>query len=101
MNEFVRDGHRDFTVNYVQNKDSNGNVERCIKGLEYVLLKFVCEQRNMSFFHVSSPEGFEMEVDWANKLIGVMTTKEAYITSGGWEKNICLYHILIPQIPTT
>jgi len=41
----------------------------------------------MSFVHVPSPEGFEMELDLINKLIGSMITKETYIALGGLGKN--------------
>jgi hypothetical protein len=84
MEAAVRNGHSNFSTNYLQYKDSNGNIVRYITGLEYSLLKVVLQQMNMSFVHVPTPKGFEIEEgsEVANLDSG-MLGKELYIALGG------------------
>ena len=88
MKAVVRDGHSDFTTKYVQYKNSTGSFLRIIKGLEYDLLKIVLQQRNMTFAHVTTPEGFETEKGIVNNLSTDMFTKKAYIALGNVGNNI-------------
>jgi len=46
-------------------------------------------------------QSFEMEVKSINNIICAMFSKKPFLALGGLGKNICLYHILIPQISTT
>jgi len=82
MKAVVRDGHWHFTTKYVYYNDSNGNVVMYIAGLEYSLLTVVLQQMNMSFFHVPTPEGFELGGGSVGNLIRAMFAKEAYIVLG-------------------
>jgi hypothetical protein len=82
MKAFVRDIHSDFTTKYVHYNDSNGNVVSYIEGLEYDLLKVVCEQMNMTFYQVITPNVFEQEKVFVNDFIFAMLAKEASIVLG-------------------
>jgi hypothetical protein len=79
MKAFVKDTPWDFNTKHVQYNDSNGNVVSFIEGLKYDLLKVVCEQMNMTSFHVLTPKGFEMENVFVNDFIFAMLAKEASI----------------------
>jgi len=82
MKAVVRDTHWYLTTKYVYYNDSNGKVLKHVAGLEYDLLRVVLQQMNMSFVHVPTPEGFEMEEGLVDNLIGAMFEKEAYIALG-------------------
>jgi len=83
MKAVVRDDHWYFTTNYVYLNDSNHNVVRYIEGLECKLLRIVCEQMNMTFIHVPTPEGFEMEHgSLTANLLKNMFRKKIYIALG-------------------
>jgi hypothetical protein len=57
----VRDGHWSFTTIYVYYKDSNGRNLLYIGDWEMDLLRIVLQQMNMTFEHVHTPKGFEIE----------------------------------------
>jgi len=82
MKAVVRDTHWYLTTKYVYYNDSNGNVLKYVAGLEYDLLRVVLQQMNMSFVHVPTPEGFEMEKGSVNNLSRAMFEKEVYIALG-------------------
>jgi hypothetical protein len=82
MKAAVRNGNWSITTKYVHNNDSNGNVVSYIQGLEYDLLKVVCEQMNMTFYHVPTPESFERARFYVNDLNVAMLAKGAYIALG-------------------
>jgi hypothetical protein len=83
MKAVVRNGRWDLTTNYVQYRDSNGNVVSYIRGLEFDLLKIVWQQMNMTFEHVPTPEGFEKEEgSLLTNLIEGMLGKKIYIALG-------------------
>jgi hypothetical protein len=73
MKAVVRDSHWYFTTNYVYYRGSNSNIVRYVEGLEYDLLRVVLQQMNMTFVHVPSPEGFEMEDEFliSNLVMGM------------------------------
>jgi len=75
----VRKDRWSFSTNYVENKVSYGSIVRYREGLEYDSLLIICEHINMSFVHVPSPEGLEIEGDSLNKISGSMFKKETYI----------------------
>jgi hypothetical protein len=66
MKSELRDGNWRFTTKYVQDKVSNGNFVRYIEGLEYVFLNIDLKQMNMTFVHVPTPEGFEIQEGLVN-----------------------------------
>jgi hypothetical protein len=88
MKAVVRNAHWNFTTKYVHYNDSNGNVVNYIEGLEYDLLNVVCEQMNMTFVHVPTPEGFENEERSVNNVIFAMLEKKAYIALGSLLSNL-------------
>jgi hypothetical protein len=53
-----------------------------VSGIECYLLKLVFEQMNMTFIHVPTPEGFEIEKGLTDNLIRAMLSKETYIALG-------------------
>jgi hypothetical protein len=83
MKAVVRDGHWKFTAEYVNHTDSNGSVVRYIEGLEMDLLRVVLQQMNMTFLHVPTPKGFEMDNESriSDFFIGTLI-KEIYIALG-------------------
>jgi hypothetical protein len=79
----VRDGHWYFTTKYINYKDSNGNDLKYIDGLEMDLLRVVLQQMNMTFVHVPTPNGFEMDDgSLISNLVMSMIGKEVYIALG-------------------
>jgi hypothetical protein len=82
MKAVIRDGNWHFTAIYVHDKDSNGNFVSHIEGLEYDLLNVVLKQMNMTFVHVPTPAGFEMQEGSVNNVIKSMIAKEIYIALG-------------------
>jgi hypothetical protein len=84
MKAFVIDSHSHFTTYYDEPNVYNSSAGKYIRGLEWDLFKFVCEQMNMKFARV---EGFEKEVDWVNVLIGAMITKKADIAFESLARN--------------
>jgi len=54
--------------------------------LEMDLLRIILKQMNMTFVHVPTPEGFEIEDGSVNNLISAMIVKEAYRALGGIKK---------------
>ena len=91
MKAVVRDSHWWFTTKYVYYNDSNGNGRKYIKGLEYDLLRVVWKQINMTFVHVPTPKGFEIEDGSlrTNLIIG-MLEKEIYIALGNVGTNFLI-----------
>jgi hypothetical protein len=59
MKAVIRDSQNNFTTQYVNYKDTNGNVVLKIVGLEMDLLTVVLQQMNMTFFPVFTTKGFE------------------------------------------
>jgi hypothetical protein len=59
MQAYVIEDHWDLIKNYVHNNDSNRNGGMYKKSLEYELLRVVLQEMNMTYVHVSTPEGFE------------------------------------------
>ena len=82
MKAIVRDAHRYFTTNYVNRTDSNGSFVREVVGLEMNLLRVVLQQMNMTFVHVPTPKGFEVEIRSVDNLIKAFIAKDAYIALG-------------------
>ena len=52
MKVVVRDHFWNFTMNYVRYKNFNAKFVGHVEGLEYDLLKIVCEQINIKFVYV-------------------------------------------------
>ena len=88
MKAVVRDAHGLALTYYVKGKDSN---DSDIKGLEMDLLRIILQEMNMTFVHVPTPEGFELEKGSVNNLVTAMIAKEAYIALGGVIKNFSFY----------
>ena len=88
MKAVVRDGHGFLTTCYTNGKVSSGSD---IKGLEMDLLKIILQQMNMTFVHVPTSEGFEIEKQSVNNLVTAMFAKEAYIALGRIGINILCY----------
>jgi hypothetical protein len=82
MEAVVRDGRWEFTTYYVNVTDSSGSVVTNVIGFEFDLLKLVLKQINMTFIHVPTPDGFEIEKGSTDNLIRSMLVKESYIALG-------------------
>jgi hypothetical protein len=82
MKAVVRDGNWNYTTNYVNLTDSNGRFVTDISGMEMDLLKLVLKQMNMTFIHVPTPEGFEIEKGLSDNLTRSMVAKESYLALG-------------------
>jgi hypothetical protein len=89
MKVVARNGYGFVTTYYLNDHVSS---ESDIKGLEIDLLRIILKQINMTFVHVPTPEGFELENGSVNNLISAMISKEAYIAVGGVKKNFCITH---------
>jgi len=89
MKAAVRDGYGFLETYYIKDKVSS---ESDIKGLEMDLLRIILKQMNMTFVHVPTPEGFEIENGSVNNLVNAMIAKEAYIALGGVKKKIYITH---------
>ena len=88
MRAVVRDGRVYVGTYYVNDTDSNGII---IKGLEMDLLRIILQQMNMTFVHVPTPQGFEIEEGSVNNLVNAMIAKEAYIALGSVTSSFLLY----------
>jgi hypothetical protein len=88
MKAVVRDGYG-FIETYYLNE--NVSSENDIKGLEMNLLKIILKQMNMTFVHVPTPEGFELEDALINNLVSAMVARKAYIALGGVKIKITYY----------
>ena len=93
MRAVVRNGYLIFTTFYFTQQDSNGDTLPEVHGIEFNLLKIVLKQMNMTFIHVPTPEGFEIEKGLTANLISTMLAKEAYIALGDMGT-----HYLIGQV---
>ena len=82
MKAVVRDSGSFYTTYYGKDTDSNGSVVTAVYGYEMDLLMTVLKQINMTFFHVPTPEDFEIEKGLTDNLITAMITKETYIALG-------------------
>jgi len=82
MKAIVRDGQEEFTTKFTNRTYSNGTVVSYIAGLEMTLFRVVLRQMNMTFVHVPTPEGFELEKGEVRNLISSMFQKESYIVVG-------------------
>jgi len=82
MKAVVRDAHWLLTTKYNNYPDSNGSVVTEVSGVEMDLLKLVLKQMNMTFIHVATPEGFEIEKELTDNLITAMVAKESYVALG-------------------
>jgi hypothetical protein len=60
MKAVVTDIRGIFTKYYENGTDSNGNVVTKVSGFEMELLTMDLKEMNMTFFHVPTPEGFEI-----------------------------------------
>jgi hypothetical protein len=94
MKAVVRDAGWDFTISYFK---LYNNVWKPM-GLEFLLLKIIYEQMNMTFVHVPTPDGFQSdgEIDSTN-LVSGMLGKEIYIALG----NIGTYYMTNNIIEST
>jgi hypothetical protein len=88
MKAVVRDGKNVFTTCYLNGNVSSGSD---VKGLEMGLLRIILQQMNMTFVHVPTPEGFELEKQSVNNLVTAMFAKEAYIALGRVGINVLFY----------
>jgi hypothetical protein len=71
MKGFVRDGHWNFSTEYLNVSLSNRRVvEGYIRGLDCDLLKVVLKQMNMTLFHVPTPKGLKKTSFLVNGLLG-------------------------------
>jgi len=59
--------------------------------LEMDLLRIILKQMNMTFVHVPTPEGFEIENGSVNNLVNATIAKETYIALGGVTNNFLYY----------
>jgi hypothetical protein len=78
MQAVVRDCTWEFTTNYYNYTDSNTSVGWEIVGLEFQLFMIVLKEINMTFVHVPTPVGFEIDEEQTNKLSNALFEKEAY-----------------------
>ena len=78
----VRNANWYITTYYLTQLDSNGSAVRKVYGLEMNLLKLVLKQMKMTFIHVSTPEGFDIDRGLTRNLTQAMLKKEAYIALG-------------------
>jgi hypothetical protein len=97
MTAVVRDAEWEFTTDFVNYTDSNGNVVTEIYGTESFLLKFVLEQMNMTIKYVPTPKGFEIEEGLTDNLTIAMYKKEAYIALGA----VGTYYLNDPYLDST
>ena len=82
MKAVVRDCYGHFTALYVKHTCSNGSVVTYVQGLEMDLLRVVLQQMNMTFIHVPTPEGFEVEKGLISNLVMSMFEKNASMALG-------------------
>jgi hypothetical protein len=87
MKAVVRNAYGYSTTVYVNHTYSNGSVVTYKKGLEIKLLTVVLQQMNMTFFHVPTPEGLELEHVLFPNLVRSMIVKNASIALGDLGKN--------------
>jgi hypothetical protein len=87
MKAFVEDSGSMFTTLLFYQNDSNGNVVRHIDGLEMQLLQIILQQMNMTFVHVATVNGVEMEKITVTNLLRAMYSKEVYIFLGSTLKH--------------
>ena len=71
-----------YTTYYYKNTDSNGSDFTKIFGFEIDLLTMVLKQMNMTFVHVPTQEGFEIEGGLTDNLIRAVIAKEVFIALG-------------------
>jgi len=82
MKTVVRNGRSHFTTVYLNHTYTNGTVYLYFKGPEIDLFMIVLQQMNMTFVHVPTPEGFEIEHGSFINLISPMKEKKVYIAFG-------------------
>ena len=82
MKAVVRDAYWYFTTYYTTDRYQNGSVASKVFGMGLNLLMFVLKRLNMTFIHVPTPEGFEIENGLTDNLIRAMIAKEGYIALG-------------------
>jgi len=82
MKAVVRDSEWLLTTYYENYTNSNGSVVRFVQGLETDLLMIVLKQMNMTFVHVPTPEGFEIEEGLTDNLIRAMIARDTFIALG-------------------
>ena len=83
MKAVVRNSYWYFTTDFVTYLDSNGSFVTESGGMEFKLLMLILKHMNMTFIHVPTPEGFEMEVGLTRNLISAMIAKKIYVALGG------------------
>jgi hypothetical protein len=74
----------------VESNYSNGIVGRIILGFQTDLVKVVVQRMNMTFLHVTSPDGSKEGEISQNNLIRAMIAKEAYIAVGHFRTDLFL-----------
>jgi hypothetical protein len=84
MKAFVRESQWYITTGYVYTDFNLKNYSE-IFGMELDILMIVLKQINMTFLHVPTPDGFEIERGWSNKVSKAMFAKKAYIALGAVE----------------
>ena len=97
MKAVVRDAHWFLTTQYITYLDSNGRTVRDVSGMELDLLKLILKRMNMTFIHVPTPEGFEVEKGVTDNLIRVMLAKESFITLG----EVGTHYLIDPFLDST
>jgi hypothetical protein len=88
MKAVVRNAYDLAGTLYTNGNNSNGNN---IEGLEMDLLRIILKQMNMTFVHVPTPRGFEIEEGSVNNLVNVMIAKKACIALGSVIRNFFFY----------
>jgi hypothetical protein len=92
MKVVVRNGRWHFTTAYVKHIDSDGRVVTYKAGFETDLLGIVLQQMNMTFLHVPTPRGIEVEespiIDELNK---GMLGKEIDLVLGGFGTHFLMH----------
>jgi hypothetical protein len=101
MKAIVSDGRNNFTTNYVNHTDSNGNVFMTIEGLEMDLLTIVLQQMNMTFLHVRTAEDFGGNGILFYDIVDPMLKKKLIYSLVVLEMVCCLKHMRTSPTTTT
>jgi hypothetical protein len=81
MKAVLRQAHSSFTTEHFYNQDDPKKVMH-LGGLEVDLLMIVLKQMNMTFEHVPTPEGFDIEYGLTNNFSSAMIANGVYIALG-------------------
>jgi len=82
MKAVVRNSDWIYTTYYDNDTNSNASVVTLVSGFETDLLMMVLKEMNMTFVHIPTPEGFEIEESLTDNLIRAMFAREAFIALG-------------------